>query len=373
MSAKYVDVTSLLVGIRNNQAAALQTFAEKFEKSRFFVPLVTTKGVRNTPQSIKENGTDLPAHYLSLADGRRGVVFFTNRAAAKLAENELSWKTDHRRLKCVVVPGPLMADYTEALFDQGAIERVILNPGGPHETHLSQGDLAALAEGKPPSALSFHAGDIPLPSFMPAGVPVSWADVASTTMDSMLKQITEKLESFSSQANMKVTSNFSTMPGTSSWTPQTLPIVIGGANEQFDQVVSQLFTVFSKLPPDESKSGLSVTVSKAGDDVQVGTNRPVPDELLQEAQQAVRGILTGPGSFQLNVDLTLAALVGGNGFEAPGWTPPVPLKSTPKQAAGQKESKPESTAKSVRSRRGRGPRKLDYIPLEPENPDESGD
>jgi hypothetical protein len=146
----YLDVTSLLPGARNQETAALQELVKKFAQGRFYLPLATTREVRNSPDAVVERGAGLPVHLLSLAEGGRCGGFFTNRHAVKLAEKELSWKTDGRALMCLSVPGHVMASFAEALFDAGTIERVILNPCDPNEIHFSQGDLAALRKGEVP-------------------------------------------------------------------------------------------------------------------------------------------------------------------------------------------------------------------------------
>jgi len=379
MKGNYVDLTSLLVGARNNQAVALEQLAKKFSEGRFLVPLRTTKGIRNSPETLKEAGTDLPAHYLSLADGRTAAIFFTNYQDLDLAEKELSWRTDNRNLKSLCVPGSLMADHSELLFDAGGIDRVILNPGGPNETHLSQGDIATLDRGQAPFSLAFHAGGIAVPSFLPPSIVESFSDVAFSTAGSLagsiLKKVTEQLETFATQPGVSGQSSFATVS-----TSTTEPLVIGGASEQLNTVVSQLFAVFSKLPPDESMPALQVTVNKFGDDVQITANRPVPDDLLNEAHQTVKETLAGAGDFQLNLDLSMAPFVGGNGLgtsatvsdllAAPAWTPPVAAKPTTETTTPPKKSKARTSQRSKAKRRSR---KLDYIPLEPESPDKSGE
>ena len=142
-----------------------------------------------------------------------------------------------------------------------------------------------------------------------------YVDVTVSKADSFLKQIANKLEELSSQSNLH---------GQSSRTSSSVePIVVGGGNEKLDAVVSQLFAVFSRLPPCDSLPGLFVSVNKVGDDVQIEVNRPVPDGFLDEARQAVKQTLTGPGSFQLNLDLSMTQFLSGNGFGAPDWTPPI--------------------------------------------------
>jgi hypothetical protein len=134
-------------------------FGERFPKAQLHLPLTTLEGMKNRPEVAVSLGTRLPAHRLRLDNGKFGAALFTSLPACRECAGKLSWETDGKPIKTLVLPGAAALAYLQELMISPDADRAIVNPMSASELHLARTDVDAMAAGSPLRSLWFYARD----------------------------------------------------------------------------------------------------------------------------------------------------------------------------------------------------------------------
>ena len=332
---KLKDLTKVLGEAKTLNAEALKQLADEFGKGRVYIPLKTTKGVKNKPDFVEEKGPKVPAHLLPYADGTKAAVWFSNSKNLLTANNKLKWKTDRKRLKCLMVPGNVALQYGLELLCKNYADNLIFNLFGEGELFLTENDLLGIRY-QNLKELEKYAPNIP--------------------MNNNLGTTFKTVQTFDSLGDLE--QNFSnTMSGEFM------------DNFSFDSIQNILNLVNEKVFAEgylEKKPGLTISVSGTGGKHNVKSN--LTGSHKKKLEFEVKEILkenTKPNefvNFTLDFSETFKDLDTNTKFTfqkpAPKWSPPIAdSKTTKPNSKPKKKSKPAKKSKT---------KKFDFIPLEPE-------
>jgi hypothetical protein len=306
------DLTSFVTAAaRTNDPTVVAAFGERFPRSQLHLPLTTLDGVKNRPDIALELGARLPAHRLRLDNGRSGVALFTSLPLCRDCARKLSWKTDGKPIKTLLVPGPIALTYLRELLMTSEVDRAIVNPLSDAALHLARTDVDAMADSRPIRSLWFYDrdGSLKLP------VEVGGASLLSAVFDMAGRALR-------GEGDVRVESG----PGFESLPPSgPLPAL-----------ASELYDLLSR----EGARDLEVTLTLSGGELRVETDPRVTGELPSRIETVARRHLRdGSGETKVTLRLQGSSVVVSASSEAALTTP--------------KEARPKA-------------RRLEYIPLEPE-------
>jgi hypothetical protein len=150
------DLTDLVTAARWNEVPLLSALRDGFPRSRLYLPLAALVGVKNRPETALDLGPRLPAHRLRLGNGVAAVPIFTRVALCRECAGRLSWRTDGKPIKTLMIPGTVALEYLQELLADPGVERVIVNPLSDGALHLARTDVEAIAQGRHLDSLWFY-------------------------------------------------------------------------------------------------------------------------------------------------------------------------------------------------------------------------
>jgi hypothetical protein len=306
------DLTAFVAAARTNDPAVVAAFGERFPGSGLQIPLATLDGVKNRPETALDLGAKLPVHRLRLDNGHLGAALFTSLPLCRDCARKLSWKTDGKPIKTLIVPGRIALTYLQELLLTPEIDRVIVNPLSASALHLARTDVDAMAASTPLRSLWFYDRDgslkvpIEIEGGSLLGAVLEMADRALRTPDDV-------------DVRVEGEPNFESLP-------QSGPL---------PALSSELYEIVSG----ESGQDLEVTLVRSGGEIRVETRPRVSSELRARIEAVARRHLAdGSGDAKVTLRLRGSTVVVSSSSDG------ARAKERPPKAAG-----------------------LDYIPLEPED------
>jgi hypothetical protein len=304
-----LDLTAFVTAARTNEPAVVAAFGERFSDSRLHLPLTTLEGVKNRPETALELRANLPVYRLRLDNGRVAIALFTSLPLCRDCARKLSWKTDGKPIKTLMVSGSVALAYLLEQLLSPDIDRVIVNPLGDFPLHLARTDVDAMAASTPLRSLWFYDRDGSL------RVPVG---VGGGSLFSAVLDMADRALRGEGEPRLETRPSFETLP-------QAGPL---------PALTSELYDLLSR----EAGRDLEVTLTRSRDEIHVETRPPVSAELRSRIRAvALRHLAHGPGEAKVTLRLQGSTVVLSSSSDHAA--PPVPPPKPPR---------------------------LDYIPLEPE-------